>query len=220
MSIKRMTANGWHRSGTFKRYTGTEWATTSTACRREGGQWIDIWQPSGSFTKSYELTQYASYTMANGQRVTNVPLHSGTPVLMQGSSTGKTSDIVSTMMFFPTELMRNDLHDATLNYAVLELTCVDMSAPGVPGYLLLHYGSGYSECPAEWDGTDSGDADSGSPTVMFSRTSTYNVSLNVVKGLLDGSVDFLALNAISRRDYSYYMLFDASSARLILHYSR
>ena len=220
MSIKRRTGSSWEKTGAIKRFTGTEWVEASTACRRTDGQWIDIWQPSGSFTSSYELSDYASYRIATGERITDMPTCNGVPVLMQGSPDESSNTIVSTMMFFPTELMRNDLHDATLNYAVLELTCVDMSAPGVPGYLLLHYGSGYSECPAEWDGTDSGDADSGSPTVMFSRTSTYNVSLNVVKGLLDGSVDFLALNAISRRDYSYYMLFDASSARLILHYSR
>lgn len=220
MSIKRRTGSSWQKTGSVKRFNGTAWETVSTSCRRTDGQWRNIWLPSGNFTSTYELTDYASYRISTGERITDVPMYNGAPVLMQGSPDEKLSTIISTLMFFPTDRIRNDLHDATLNSAVLRFKCVDTASHSSPAYALIHYGNAFSACPETWDGTDKGDADSTSPSVTYSRNGSYSLNLSVIRGLLDGKTTFLALNAASRPEDMFFFSADPASVTLTLTYSR
>ena len=220
MGIKRRrSATEWTDAILLKRYTGSDWTDVTVSRRYNGSEWKPLWRPAGTYTGSYTPTEYASYYMSDSQRITSgIPSANGMPVIIQGSSTGKASGIVSTMLFFPSDTIMDDLYDSTILSASLELTCIRSSSSVTGTYLLLHYGGGITACPQTWDGTDSGDADSGTPRIFENGTVSVALNSAVSAGLRSGKVKYIALNAAGLSDSRYYGQFDASSVRLNIQY--
>lgn len=219
MGIKRRTSSAWTDAAVLKRYTGTGWVDVSTSRRYNGKEWVPLWRPTGTYTGTYEPVEYASYYTASSQRIdAGIPEINGMPAIIQGSGNGKESGNISTMVFFPADRIKEDLYDSQIISASLQIRCYRSVAPVAGTYLLLHYGGGLEGCPDTWDGTDSGDADSGTPRVYEDTVVSVQLNTAVTNGLRDGTVKFLAFNSSGLPDYMYYGLFDASYLRLNIQY--
>ena len=219
MGIKRRKSSEWTDVTVLKRCTGSGWIDITTSRRYNGREWVPLWRPSGTYTGTYAPTEYASYYMAGSERITSgIPEAGGMPVIIQGSGSGRSDSIVSTMIFFPIDDIREDLYDAQIISVSLSVLCVQASTRITGAYLLLHCGGGLDHCPEEWDGSDGGDADTGTPRVY--ENETFSVALNnaVAEGMRDGTVKYLAFNAAGLPDYRYFGLFDASCLRLNIQY--
>lgn len=219
MSITRRTNNGWEKVNTLRRYTSNGWQNVTTAKIYHDNQWMTAWRESGTFSKTYYPTEYASYNIASTKRVTDITVTNDMPRMVQGSPSNTYGSIISTMIFFPLETIRNDLHDATISNVYLYLKRLSTRDDFPHGYVLIHYGGGFESCPENWDGSDSGDADSGTPYMTPDESKRITLNRAVGEGFRDGSVTFISLNAIGRKEGSCYNEFDASYTRLTINYS-
>lgn len=218
MSIKRRVNGQWQKSNTLKRYNGSEWQNATTAKRYDGSRWVPLWRESGTFIKYYSPAEYASYRISDGTRLTGVTETNGMPRIIQGSPDGSESSMISTMIFFPLDDITEDLHDAEITRISLESKRLSSAYGTLEGNVILHYGGGYTSCPAGWNGSDKGDADSVSP--YYYPDQSINIDLDRIVGeeLRDGTATFISFNAIGLPGINYYSEYDASLTRLKIIY--
>ncbi len=217
MSLKRYNGSLWGDLGTRKRYTGTEFKELKFGKRYDGHSWVELWSSVGTYTKTYELSDYDTYYLKHSSNAEQ----KWKGQFAQGCADSDFPNLCyGAMLFFPLEQIAEDLSGSVIDSISIYLERVAQPHGMNNGSLLIHYGSKLTSPPSTWDGTDSGDADAGTPTLGLGQGSWFPLNIAVGEGLRDGRVTFLSMNASNRTGIYYYILFNASKTKLKITYTK
>jgi hypothetical protein len=86
--------------------------------------------------------------------------------------------------------------------------------------LYAKYSISYSSAPTTWDGTDSGAADSGTPTFTHGQAKWITLNNSIGTGMRDGSVKCLCLDADTNYDLSAYGRYVRADTKLRITYTK
>lgn len=224
MSIKRYSGSDFTDVTTRKRYDGASWTELTIGKRYDGANWVDLWDSSSSGDTDNETTTYTkTYSLSSAQIYWgsgNKDNQSDSVIdLIVGSYGGTKATTRRTLMFFPLSTIKNDLAGATISKVELYLQRRNTAHGNATSSLHAKYGA-YTSAPTTWTGTDSGNADSGTPT--FTRGQAKWISLNVAigNGLRDGTIKCLALDADTNYNMAAYGRYIRSVTKLRITYSK
>lgn len=224
MSIKKYSGTAFTDVSSRKRWNGSAWVDLTVGKRWNGSAWVDLWSVTPTPTPTPTPTTYTkTYALSSAQIYWgsgNKDNQSDSVIdLIVGSYGGTKATTRRTLMFFPLSTIKSDLSGATISKVELYLQRRNTSHGNASSSLYAKYGT-YSSAPTTWTGTDSGNADSGTPT--FTRGQAKWITLNnaIGNGLRDGTVKCLALDADTNYSLSAYGRYVRSSTKLRITYKK
>lgn len=227
MAIKRYSGSTFADVAARKRFNGSNWLDLTIGKRWNGSSWVDLWSEDSSgsgdtggteaktYTKEYKLSSAQIYWGSG-----NKDNQSGSVIdLIVGSYGGTKATTRRTLMFFPLATIKSDLAGATISKVELYLSRRNDNHGTATSNLHVKSGT-YSSAPTTWTGSDSGAADSGTPT--FTRGQGKWITLNVAvgNGLRDGTIKCLALDADTNYNMAAYGRYIRSSTKLRITYKK
>ena len=227
MSIKRYSGTAFADVSARKRYDGSKWVDLTVGKRYNGSTWVDLWTSGTTppvdpdpptvqtHTKTYNLSSAQIYWGSG-----NKDNQSGSVIdLIVGSYNNSKSTTRRTLMFFPLSTIRKDISGAEISKVELYLSRRNDSHGVATSNLYVKYGT-YSSAPSTWTGTDSGNADSGTPTFTRGQSKWITLNTAIGNGLRDGTVKCLALDADTNYSLSAYGRYVRSSTKLRITYKK
>lgn len=223
MAIKRYSGSDFAEISKRKRWDGSSWVDLNVGRRWDGSKWVDLWSSSGggdtptvqTYTKTYNLSSAQIY-WGSGSKDNQL----GSVIdLIVGSYGGSKSTTRRTLMFFPLGTIKSDLSGATISKVELYLSRRNDSHGSATSNLYVKYGT-YSSAPTTWDGSDSGNADSGTPTYTRGQGKWITLNNAIGSGLRDGTVKCLALDADTNYSLSAYGRYVRSATKLRITYKK
>lgn len=224
MAIKRYSGSAFVDAATRKRWNGSAWVDLTIGKRWDGSKWVDLWSSSGgggdtptvkTYTKTYNLSSAQIYWGSG-----NKDNQSDSVIdLIVGSYGGTKATTRRTLMFFPLSTIKSDLSGATISKVELYLQRRNTSHGNASSSLYTKYGT-YSSAPTTWTGTDSGNADSGTPTFTRGQAKWITLNAAIGNGLRDGTIKCLALDADTNYNLSAYGRYVRSGTKLRITYKK
>ena len=226
MAIKRYAVTSFSDVSSRKRFDGTSWVELVIGKRFDGTSWVNLWSGSSTPDKPVEPTEQTyikTYNLSSAQIYWGSEKkdnQSDSVVdLIVGSYSGSKSTTRRTLLFFPLSTIKSDLSGATISKVELYLHRRNTTHGNASSSLHVKYGT-YSSAPSTWDGTDSGAADSGTPTFMRGESKWITLSNSVANGFKNGTVNCLALDADTNYNMSAYGRYVRSETKLRITYKK
>ena len=220
MSVKRYSGSDFTDVTTRKRYDGANWTDLTVGKRYDGANWVDLWDESSSdtdaatYVKTYAISSSANY-WGSGNKDGQYP-----NLLIQGSHGNTLATARRAMMIFNYTQIAKDLSGAEIVSVRLKLQRAN-TAHGTAGaasiYVKMHANA---TLPTTWKGADSGNADSGTPTISRGETKWITLSNSVAEKLCSGTITGLALDADSNYSTAANIKFNKSATLLEITYKK
>lgn len=224
MSIKKYSGTAFTDVSTRKRWSGSAWIDLTVGKRWSGSAWVDLWSSTPeptptptptTYTKTYALSSAQIYW---GSGSKDNQSSSGSDCIV-GSYDGTKAKTRRTMLFFPLSTIKTDLTGATISKVELYLHRRNDNHGSAISSLYVKYGN-YASAPSTWDGSDSGNADSGTPTFTRGEDKWITLNNSIGTGLRDGTVKCLILDADTNYNLSAYGRYVRSEVKLRITYSK
>lgn len=188
---------------TAKRYDGSKQVNATIGKRWNGSEWVDLFAaPSQQQVKTYTLRMSQMYW--NGGSQDNQSSTSN--CLIHGTYDNTISRARRSLLWFDSQL-QSDIAGATIEKIELYLYR-ESGTHGSGGagnvYIKTH---NYSSKPSSWTGSDSGVADSGTPTLKRGAGAWLTLNNSVGEKLRDGQIQGIALDADSSTSITDYIRF-------------
>lgn len=202
MSIKRYSNSGQIDTSTNKRYSGSELINLTTAKRWNGSEYINLLpEESKQQVKTYALAASQMY-WGNGTQDNQSATSNS---LMHGTYSGS-SKIRRSLLWFDSQL-KTDLAGAEIKKVEIYLYRENNThGSGGAGNVFIKTHN-YSSKPTKWSGTDSGAADSGTPTLKRGAGAWFTLLNSVGEDLRDSNIQGIALDADSSTKIADYIRF-------------
>ncbi len=214
MAIKTHNGTAFTSVSAVKVKDGTGFSDVKQVNAYKDGEWKKIFPMAKQYTKTYSLSGAEIYWGTGGKET------GYSTQLIVGAYEGNNQTTRRSLMFFPVGTIKSDLKDAQIISVRLYLKRLD-TAHGEADCCTCIKTHNYSSAPSRWDnGTDSGAADSGTPTFARGQGKWVELLTSVGEGLRDGSIKGLCLDADSDYTLSRYGRFERSSAKLSITYSK
>lgn len=219
MSIRRNNGTQFTEVSSRKRCDGNNWVDLTVGKRYDGANWIDLWSEeetveTQTYVKTYSIVSSANY-WGSGNKDGQYP-----DLLIQGSHGGTLATTRRAMMLFDREQIAEDLQDAEIVSVRLKLQRAN-TAHGASGegsiYVKMHDNA---SLPTTWQGADSGNADSSTPTISRGETKWISLNNSVAEKLCSGEIEGLALDADSNYNLAAYIKFNKSVTCLEITYEK
>ena len=209
MSMKRYTGSSFTALTTYKRWSGSKWIACTTAKRWSGSQWVNLIDvtPTGTVTKTYSLRMSQIY-WNNGSQDNQKDT---ADCLIHGTWSGGLSNARRSLLWFDSAI-QSDLAGATIDKVEIYLHR-ESGSHGSSGagnvFIKTH---NYSSKPSTWNGSDTGAADSGTPTLKRGAGAWFTLLNSVGTGLRDGTVRGIALDADNSTSITNYIRFNRTGS--------
>lgn len=221
MSVKRYSGSDFADVSTRRRFDGAGWVDLSVGRRYDGANWVDLWNASSgdsgeviTYVKTYTVSSSANY-WGSGNKDGQYP-----SLLIQGSYGNTLSTARRAMMIFNCTQIAKDLNGAEIVSVRLRLQRAN-TAHGTAGAAAIYVKThANSSLPATWKGADSGNADSGTPTISRGETKWISLNKSVAEKLRSGDIKGLALDADSNYTTAAYIKFNKSATLLEITYKK
>lgn len=211
---------------TIKRYANGQWMDVTIAKRYANGQWIDLLPTATSEPEPTPQQQVKTYALRMSQIYWNgggQDNQSDTAdCLIHGTWTGSTGDSRRSLLWFASQL-QSDIAGARIDKVELYLHR-ESGTHGSGGagniYIKTH---NYSTKPSTWTGSDSGVADSGTPTLSRGAGAWLTLTNSVGEKLRDGQIQGIALDADSSTsiiDYVRFVRTGTNAPKLKITYTK
>ncbi len=221
MAIKRYSGANFADITARKRFDGTNWVALSVGKRYNGSNWVELWSDTSTdtdavttYVKTYAVSSSANY-WGSGNKDGQYP-----NLLIQGSHGSTLATTRRALMIFNRTQIAKDLSGAKIVSVRLRLQRVN-TAHGASGaasiYVKTHDNS---SLPAVWKGSDSGNADSGTPTIARGETKWISLNNSVAEKLCSGEITGLALDADSNYTTAAYIKFNKATTLLEITYKK
>lgn len=224
MSIKKYSGTAFADVSARKRWNGSAWVDLTVGKRWNGSAWVDLWSTTPeppptptptTYTKTYSLSSAQIY-WGSGSKDSQ----SGSVIdCIVGSYDGTKAKTRRTMLFFSLSTIKSDLAGATISKVELYLHRRNDSHGSATSNLYVKYGN-YASAPTTWDGSDSGAADSGTPTFTRGQAKWITLLNSVGDGLKNGTVKCLILDADTNYNLSAYGRYIRSDTKLRITYTK
>lgn len=223
MSMKRITGGAATSLSTYKRFANGAWQTLTIAKRYDGAQWVNLLPESSEDTtpsvaiyeKTYSLSSAQIYWGSGNQDNQS----SSTGDLIQGSYGASSATTRRTLLFFPISQIMEDLQGAQIVSCELYLKRLSTSHGTASAYCRVKTHA-YTSEPATWTGSDTGHADSGTPSFTRGQGKYITLLSSVAEGMRDGTVKGLALDADSNYQLASYARFARSGTKLRITFTK
>lgn len=214
MAIKTYNGTGFVSVSAVKVKDGTEFSDVKQVNAYKDGKWQKVFPTAKQYTKTYSLSEAEIYWGTGGKET------GYSSQLIVGSYGGGNQTARRSLMFFPVSTVKSDLKDAQIVSVRLYLKRLDTTHGEEDCHTCIKTHN-YSSAPSRWEnGTDSGNADSGTPTFARGEGKWVDLLNSVGEGLRDGSIKGLCLDADSDYTLSRYGRFERSSVKLRITYSK
>lgn len=223
MSIKRYNGSKFTEVTSRKRFDGNKWTDLTVGKRFDGSNWIDLWSyavdpdtpTEQTYTQTYKLSSAQIYWGSGNQDNQS----SSVIDMIVGSHGGTSSTNRRTLLFFPLSVIQSDLSGAVISKVELYLHRRNTAHGNATSSLYIKYGT-YTSAPSTWNGTDSGAADSNTPTFTRGESKWVTLLNSIGTGMRDGSVKCLCLDADSNYNMAAYGRYVRSETKLRITYKK
>lgn len=223
MSMKKYNGSTFTEVTSRKRFDGKQWTDLTIGKRFNGINWIDLWSTATvpdtpteqTYTKTYKLSSAQIYWGSGNQDNQS----SSVIDMIVGSHGGTSSTNRRTLLFFPLSTIQSDLSGATVSKVELYLHRRNTAHGNATSSLYVKYGT-YSSAPSTWNGTDSGVADSGTPTFTRGEAKWITLLNSIGTGFRDGTVKCLCLDTDSNYNMAAYGRYIRSETELRITYKK
>lgn len=215
MGIKIMTASGFEDVVDIRLHNGTDFESVQQVNVYDGEEWEKVWPTTTKTTVSstYSISSAQIYWGTGGKE------DDYTSQLIAGAYNASQSTSRRSLIIFPYAKIASDLAGAEIEKVELYLKRLNTEhgTKSCSVYIKKH---NYSSVPTRWDGTDTGAADSGTPTMLRGEEKWLTLLNSVGEGLRDGTVKGLCLDTDSNYAIAAYGRFERASAKLRITYSK
>ncbi len=214
MAIKTYKGTSFAAVSAVKLHDGEDFSDVKQVNVRQNGAWQKVFPTIKKYTKTYSLSDAEIYWGTGGKETS----YSSQLIVGSYGSTNQTNR--RSLMFFPLSSIKNDLEGAQIESVSLYLKRHDTVHGEANCYTCIKTHN-YSTPPTRWEnGTDSGAADSGTPTFARGEGKWVDLLSTVGEKLRDGSIKGICLDADSDYTLSRYGRFERSSVKLRITYSK
>lgn len=215
MAIKIHNGTQFKDISDVKIKNGAAFSDVARVKTKVGGAWQTVWErnTAKTYTKDYAIGSTQIYWGTGGKE------DDYKDQLIQGSYNSSLATSRRTLMMFPASTIAADLSGATIVSVQLYLKRVS-SSHGNESCALCVKTHNYSSLPSRWDGTDTGNADSGSPSFTRGQAKWITLSNSVAEGFRSGTVKGLCLDADATYSMGHYGRFQKSGTVLRITYTK
>lgn len=214
MAIKAHNGTAFAAVQNVKIHNGAGFEDVSQVKAYTKGAWQKIFPTSQTYTKTYALSDAEIYWGTGGKET------GYSSQLIVGSYSSSNATARRSLMFFPLSQINSDLEGADIVSVELYLKRLNTTHGEANCYTCIKTHS-YSSAPSRWEnGTDTGNADSGTPVFTRGQAKWVTLLASVGNGLRDGTVKGLCLDADSNYALSRYGRFDRSAVKLRITYTK
>ena len=199
-----------------KVHNGTNWEDPKEVRVFNGTDWNKVWPttvPVETLTTTWNVSGIWTY---GGNTDSIWPEYKNAPI--QGSYNGSKSTARRSILLFPYASIQTALAGATIEKVELYLKRLSSSHGASTAYACIKMHN-YSAKRTAWDGTDLGNADSGSPSFTRGQARWIELKTFVGEKLRDGTIKGLCLDADTNYDLSRYIKYD-DNIQLRITYSK
>lgn len=196
--LKRHNGTDIVNLNTYMRKTINNVISCTKGMRWDGSKLVDLFPKIEPSAKTYSLVKSQIYWNNGGK--------DNQSTLFQGTWDGTSGHIRRSLLWFDEQLVK-DLQGA--NIGKIELYLHRESTGGNSGGANVRIKThNCSSVPSSWTGSDTGHADSGTPTLRRNAGAWFTLLDSVAQGFRDGTVKGIALDADSSTSMSDYVRYN------------